>query len=296
MSASARGSLAQIPTLNLSIPNTVCGLRIDRLLAYETPKLVLIRNPTLGACYFFLAISIVCYIVGYQILYHNEHFQLFDVEGKVRVSLQEPTRDNCNPARDDCADDFTPVEQLAYCVQSGRPGPDSEEASAEQGLGVAGQVGSALRSLLRGGVEGGGAIWNVTGGRALWNATGGDRLLNATGIARIFGALDLPGGAGDDGEGGAAAAEQERRAEARRIVDATGPIEKKRCVYRDQHAMVPNPSGDTLFVPTKITFRSEKQCDDPEKKGSDCEKLYTLDGETQEYAAGPGRGKVVAKW
>eukprot|EP00395_MALV-II_sp_L67-2_P000407 gene407-92_t len=90
-------------------------------LAYETPKLVRIRDRKLGTLYLSLCALALTWVVGFQILYGNEHFQLFDVQGTARMTIQQPTR-GCNPNDADCFDDFASVKDLAYCEQSGTSG------------------------------------------------------------------------------------------------------------------------------------------------------------------------------
>jgi hypothetical protein len=87
---------------------------MDKLLAYETSKLVRIEDRKLGGLYLLLVGLALCWVVGFQILYGNEHFQLFDVQGTWRVTIQQPTK-GCNPNKPDCEDDFTPHNQLPYC-------------------------------------------------------------------------------------------------------------------------------------------------------------------------------------
>ncbi|CAD7940674.1 unnamed protein product [Amoebophrya sp. A25] len=207
----------RLPVVNVSVPTTVCGIRVDQILAYETPKIVSIRSPKLGACYFFLVCAAVSYIVGYQILYHNEHFQLFDVEGKVRVSLQEPTLAGCDPDEDSCADDFTPAAELAYC-----------STGTASGEGERGEIGSAASTSPSSGTK------------------------NRTTVEAI-----------------SAAIKQDK------------DVTQRRCIFRDQHAVVPSPTGENLFIPTRIDFRRETQC--PEGPDSpQCTKLYTTDGELEQ--------------
>jgi len=54
---------------------------LDNVLAYTTPKLVKVYDRRLGGLYFSLVGLAMCWVLGFQILYGNEHFQLFDVQG-----------------------------------------------------------------------------------------------------------------------------------------------------------------------------------------------------------------------
>ncbi len=219
-----------LPTFHLpQLPNKLFGVRIDTLLAYETPKVVLLRNPQLGACYFFLAVAAFCYIVLYQILYHNEHFQLFDVEGKVRATLQEPTKNGCNPNDPDCADSFAHLKDLPYCkASSSSPIEDAKEA----------QTGSAAPGVPPG--------------------------VQMVSRSRVLSRSQL-----SFGQAAAAA--------------VPGAITQQECIYRDQREMVPSyATGDTLFIPTWIEFRTEAASCKHTADAGDCTKLHTLTKKPEE--------------
>ncbi|CAD7924727.1 unnamed protein product [Amoebophrya sp. A120] len=215
-----------LPTFNLpQLPNKLFGVRIDTLLAYETPKIVLLRNPQLGACYFFLAVAAFCYIVLYQILYHNEHFQLFDVEGKVRATLQEPTKNGCNPNDPDCADSFAHLKDLPYCKASSSS--PNEDAKEDEQTGSAPGVPPAVQMLSR--------------------------------RSRL-----------SFGQAAAAAVPAKN-------------ITQQECIYRDQREMVPSyATGDTLFIPTWIEFRTEEASCKHTADAGDCTKLHTLTKKPEE--------------
>lgn len=91
------------------------GLHLDDVLAYETRKIVLIRDRRLGLTYWSFVVCIAIYVVGYQILYLNGHFEKKDVEGTARMTIQQPTRNGCNPNKPGCKSDFRALTELPYC-------------------------------------------------------------------------------------------------------------------------------------------------------------------------------------
>jgi len=98
------------------VPKEVCGFHLDQILAYETRKLVRIEDRNLGILYYALVTLVVFWVLGFQILYGNEHFQLFDVKGTARMTIQQPT-EGCNPNKNDCKDAYTPMSELPYCME-----------------------------------------------------------------------------------------------------------------------------------------------------------------------------------
>lgn len=86
----------------------------DDLFAYETQKIVRIRDRRLGFTFYFLLLLIACYVVGFQILYSNEHFKRKDVYGTGRITIQQPTK-QCNPNKPDCYSDYSALQTLPYC-------------------------------------------------------------------------------------------------------------------------------------------------------------------------------------
>lgn len=89
----------------------------DNLLIYETLKIVRIHDKRLGVLYYSLVFLIICYVIGFQILYSNEHFQRYDVHGMGRITIQQPTYKLCNPNDADCLSDYKPLTELPYCKQ-----------------------------------------------------------------------------------------------------------------------------------------------------------------------------------
>jgi len=96
------------------IPQHFLGLDLNATFAYETRKLVRIEDRNLGCLYYALVLLVCAWVVGFQILFGNEHFQLFDVMGTARMTIQQPT-EGCNPNDNDCKDAYTPFSDLPYC-------------------------------------------------------------------------------------------------------------------------------------------------------------------------------------
>jgi len=55
-------------------------------------------------------------------VYGNEHYKLYDVEGHATMTIQQPTRNGCNPRHNDCLNDMRKPEELPYCNEY--TGPD----------------------------------------------------------------------------------------------------------------------------------------------------------------------------
>jgi hypothetical protein len=91
------------------------GQNLDDLLGYETRKIVRIRDRRLGSLYILFVVLIASYVVGFQILYSNEHFERRDVYGTARITIQQPTKGACNPNKRGCKSDFPSLTELPYC-------------------------------------------------------------------------------------------------------------------------------------------------------------------------------------
>lgn len=92
------------------------GKDVDEVLAYQTPKVVIIKDRTLGILkYIFMGI-IFFYVVIYQVLYKGSHFTMDQVSGVARMQLQHPVR-SCNPMDVPCKADYSPLAKLPYCNQ-----------------------------------------------------------------------------------------------------------------------------------------------------------------------------------
>jgi len=107
----------------------ILGEDVDTIFAYPTPKVVYIKDRTLGVVKYLLMLAIFCYIVVYQLGYSGEQFEMSAVEGISRQQWQHPTKHGCNPSKIDCASDFTPVSELPYCKQYAGSSPSPTRAS-----------------------------------------------------------------------------------------------------------------------------------------------------------------------
>jgi len=102
---------------HIEVPETYRGYKLDRLLAYNTPRFVSIEDRRLGCMYYVLTSLVVAWVVGFQILYGNEHYKLWDVLGESRITIQQPTVNGCNPRSNDCQDKVRPRRELPYCKE-----------------------------------------------------------------------------------------------------------------------------------------------------------------------------------
>lgn len=92
------------------------GEDVDDLLAYQTPKVVKIKDRTLGMLKYILMLVIFCYVFVWQVLYKGSHFQMDQLSGVARMQLQHPTL-RCNPMDVTCASNYTSLMKLPYCTQ-----------------------------------------------------------------------------------------------------------------------------------------------------------------------------------
>lgn len=93
-----------------------CG-DLDNLCPYLTVKYVAVRDGRLGMLQKVLMLLIFLRIVIQQILMQNVHLLEVPITGSMRAAAQQPTKDGCNPLREDCLSDFTKLSQLPYCQQ-----------------------------------------------------------------------------------------------------------------------------------------------------------------------------------
>jgi len=100
------------------------GTDVDEMLAYQTPKVVTIKDRTLGMLKYTFMFIIICYVFIFQLLYKGSHFQLQPHSGIARMQLQHPTK-QCSPMQLDCSANYTSLKKLPYCNQytgkSGNP-------------------------------------------------------------------------------------------------------------------------------------------------------------------------------
>mmetsp|Transcript_126131 Transcript_126131/g.315234 ORF Transcript_126131/g.315234 Transcript_126131/m.315234 type:complete len:498 (+) Transcript_126131:149-1642(+) len=93
------------------------GLSADEVLAYQTLKIVKIKDYRLGGVYYSFIFLIALWVLGYQIIYSNDHFVKLDVSGNARVTIQQPTVGACNPGKPDCKSAFRNLTELPYCKE-----------------------------------------------------------------------------------------------------------------------------------------------------------------------------------
>ena len=98
---------------------------------YETVKYVQIHDTRLGLLRILLLLSIVVYVVVFEIICKNGYLESTNIVGVVnRFNIQQPTTPpNCNPYQDDnenndssnnnsaCYNAFVPLNKLPYCEQ-----------------------------------------------------------------------------------------------------------------------------------------------------------------------------------
>jgi len=91
------------------------GAAADDLLAYQTLKVVRIKDHRLGFIYYGLIMLIIVFIFGYEMLYCNNHFDKRDVFGTPRIALRQPTINLCDPHDPGCQGNFSSLQDLPYC-------------------------------------------------------------------------------------------------------------------------------------------------------------------------------------
>jgi uncharacterized membrane protein len=94
----------------------VMGQDVDDLLAYQTPKVVKIKDRMLGMLKIIFMLIIFSYVVVFQLAYKGSHFQLESLSGIARLQLQHPTK-KCNPMAKSCKSDYASLQNLPYCSQ-----------------------------------------------------------------------------------------------------------------------------------------------------------------------------------
>jgi len=100
---------------------SICGQDLDEVFAYQTPKMVVLKDRKLGLLAIGLKVVIFVYIFIWLILYQGKHLAIADVDGVYRVTLQHPTADMCNPDDIECSSNYTSLDKLPYCTQSPDP-------------------------------------------------------------------------------------------------------------------------------------------------------------------------------
>jgi len=100
------------------LPETMFGMDTDDVLAYATPKVAYVRDRYIGALYYSLTLLALCWVIGGQVLWRNEHFMVKDVKGISRMLLTHPTKGQCDPNDADCLADFKSLSELPYCKEN----------------------------------------------------------------------------------------------------------------------------------------------------------------------------------
>ena len=89
------------------------------LCAYETAKVVAIRDKRLASLRYLFVVVISAYVIVFELLGSGGFLQKSSTVGVVRFSLQHPTISDCDPSNRHCLNDFAPLNQLQYCQQYG---------------------------------------------------------------------------------------------------------------------------------------------------------------------------------
>lgn len=96
-------------------PESLFGKDIDEVFAYQTPRVVIIKDRTLGLMKNILMLLIFIYVFIFTVLYQGAHFEQSAIEGVVRTQWQEPTKGWCNPLDADCTANYRQIDELPYC-------------------------------------------------------------------------------------------------------------------------------------------------------------------------------------
>ena len=99
----------------------LCGIDVDVLFAYSTPKYVTIVDRRLGILKYIFSAVILVYVFVIQIWQQGGYLVSDNINGYSRFTLQQPTKDSCNPKDPGCFNDFIPVSNLSYCEASSLP-------------------------------------------------------------------------------------------------------------------------------------------------------------------------------
>ena len=95
----------------------------DTKLSYKTPVIVSILDWRLGCMKYTFMLLIFLYVIIYNVLYNCNYLIQENPTGTLRFQLQQPTVKSangapCDPTKNTCHDDFTPLTQLTYCKQN----------------------------------------------------------------------------------------------------------------------------------------------------------------------------------
>eukprot|EP00408_Alexandrium_pacificum_P027019 CAMPEP_0171205934 /NCGR_PEP_ID=MMETSP0790-20130122/26804_1 /TAXON_ID=2925 /ORGANISM="Alexandrium catenella, Strain OF101" /LENGTH=539 /DNA_ID=CAMNT_0011671465 /DNA_START=62 /DNA_END=1679 /DNA_ORIENTATION=+ len=98
-----------------------CGKDLDEVFAYQTVKIVVLKDRKLGLISLFLKLTIFCYIFLWVILHQGKHLSVADVDGVSRLSIRNPTIGMCDPYEVGCRANYTQFHKLPYCRESPTP-------------------------------------------------------------------------------------------------------------------------------------------------------------------------------
>ena len=96
---------------------------------YSTVKTVKIYDPLLTTLHYAFMIAIFVYIVVIQVIQKNGYLEFEQPTGTVRLSVQPPTVDQCDPDDPGCHFDYQPTTSLPYC--KGYTGQDVAKTTAD---------------------------------------------------------------------------------------------------------------------------------------------------------------------
>ena len=85
-------------------------------LGYSTVKTVKIFDPLLATLHYSFMSAIFVYIVVIQVIQKTGYLAFMEPIGTVRLSVQPPTIDLCDPDDPGCKFDYKPTTELPYCA------------------------------------------------------------------------------------------------------------------------------------------------------------------------------------
>ena len=88
----------------------------DEIFAYQTPKIVLVRDRYLGLAHYFLLVCIFVYIIGIVLIYEKGYLNLDDPTSTFRATIREPSADS--PTYCGYVPQQVPKDQLGYCSEN----------------------------------------------------------------------------------------------------------------------------------------------------------------------------------
>lgn len=89
--------------------------------------MVVVRDIRLGMLYYILVGLVFVYIVVWEIWGNLHYLDFARPQHTVRMTLQQPTKNGCNPKHEDCEDEFPHLSSLPYCCQDEDCAQDSAD-------------------------------------------------------------------------------------------------------------------------------------------------------------------------